>query len=123
MHSDVADKLWQLANVITGFSAVQAVAYTYALGQGDFARRVAQGRIAWVVLVVAVFVNALLAVGIWWCHVQSMKFPPDEKYSDTQLTAFRKLSTQVTVGRLIVVAICTILPVSWAFLLRLRFAT
>lgn len=123
MHSDVADKLWQLANVMTGFSAVQAVAYTYALGQGDFARRVSQGRMAWVILVVAVFVNAMLAAGIWWCHKQALKFPPDEKYSPEQLSAFQRLSRQVTVGRLIVVAICTILPISWAFLLRLRFAT
>lgn len=123
MSSDIADKLWQLANVMAGFSAVQAVAYTYALGQGDFARRVSQGRIAWVILVVAVFVNALLAAGIWWCHVQSLKFPPDERYSKEQFAAFQRLSRSVTIGRLIVVAICTVLPISWAFLLRVRFGT
>lgn len=122
MHSNVSDKLWQLANVMTGFSAVQAVAYTYALGQGDFARRVSQGRIAWVILIVAVFVNAMLASGIWWCHVQAMKFPPDEKCSREQLGAFQRLSRQVTIGRLIVLSVCTVLPISWAFLLRLRFA-
>ncbi len=123
MSSDIADKLWQLANVMAGFSAVQAVAYTYALGQGDFARRVSHGRIAWVILVVAIFINAILAAGIWWCHVQAVKFPPDERYSKDQLAAFHRLSRSVTIGRLIIVAICTILPISWAFLLRIRFGT
>ena len=121
MPSDLADKLWHIANVLTGFTAIEAVAYTYALGQGEFARRVVQGHLPWVILFVAVGVNGLLSFAIWWCHHQAIQLPPDPGYAGERLDQFRRVSRSVTIGRLSVVAICTVLPASWAFLLRLRF--
>jgi hypothetical protein len=63
----MALKLWDLANLITGFAVAQILATTFALAGGKL-RTILQGPAAhWTAFVVMILVTGLYLTAIVWC--------------------------------------------------------
>jgi len=69
MESKLAEKLWDCANLITGFSIAQAIAYLYFLGKNDETQSIT-GLIILGVLFLIIFFHILYMVAVLWCHAR-----------------------------------------------------
>jgi hypothetical protein len=64
---DMAEKLWDLANVITGFSVLQSLAMIFALGKGDLKDSLRSGKEHWVAFGISFVSGVLYVLAICWC--------------------------------------------------------
>jgi len=89
MESKLSEKLWDLANLITGFAIAQAIAYLYSLGKNDGAQSIA-GLIILVVLVLIIFFHILYMWAVLWCHTRVHDLETKAKFeSKTETKDFR----------------------------------
>jgi hypothetical protein len=99
----MADKLWDLANFITGFAIAQNLATTFAMAKGEF-RNSLKGSAAHIVAFVSTIVFTILYFyAIWWCESQAINKPEVKSIEDMV-----SLWKHVTVGRLVAVALFTV---------------
>ena len=99
----MADKLWDLANLITGFAIAQNLATTFAMAKGEF-RNSLKGTAAHIVAFVSTIVFTILYFcAIWWCRSQALD-KPEVKYIEDMVSLWK----HVTVGRVLAVALFTL---------------
>lgn len=114
----MAEKLWSLSNTLTGFNMAQALAYIYALGQGNFALKISAGPIPYFILIAGLIVNAFWIGAIWWCHYAAINYPADKDTSKERVDAFKRISLVATLFRTFIIFVFTVLSVSWAFMFK-----
>jgi len=64
---EMAEKLWDLANVITGFSVLQSLAMIFALGKGDFNDSLRSRSDHLLAFGTSLFFGVLYVLAIYWC--------------------------------------------------------
>jgi len=97
MWSEIPKKLWDLANVITGFSVAQAIAFLYASIKVDLNCRIHD---AWIPIALAIFVFHLCyGLSVFWCHKKIVTFEGEHRES------FEEISSKVCTGQLVVIAV------------------
>lgn len=115
MPSDLAEKLWNLANVLTGFNIAQAMAYVYAIGNPTFAKTISKDNVPWIIFVIGVCLNLLWIFAVWWCHYAAVRCPPDKGKSEDTIKAFKRISFHVTIGRIVLIVAFSAMSLTWAF--------
>jgi hypothetical protein len=77
---NMAEKLWDLANLITGFAVVQILATTFAMAKDEL-RTSLKGRAAhWTAFTVAMVFTAFYVTAIMWCGLKGSSLD-DQKHS------------------------------------------
>ena len=98
MKLEMAGQLWDLANIIVGFVAVQTIAFTFASAQNEFAEKL---RLPWVrkVIGIAVFAFTALYVSVlYWCYSEAKSLLPEDTW-----ISISHVWIGATVGRIVAV--------------------
>ena len=69
----MAEKLWDLANAVSGFAALQNLAFTFGLAKGDFKIAIQGVAPHWTAGILTVIFAALYSCGVYWCKRQSQR--------------------------------------------------
>jgi len=74
--TDVAEKLWDIANLITGFAVAQVLATTFALAKGEI--KALKGPMAhWLALGSTLLFASMYLTAIIWCGYKTIDIEPD----------------------------------------------
>jgi hypothetical protein len=102
---DMVMELWSLANIITGFSIAQSLAFAFALGR-DLAKLQSQTTIVKIVLTVSCVVFGIIySFAVFRCH----------RLATSVDTAHEAIWLEVTYGRVICIWLFTTVPVFGLF--------
>jgi hypothetical protein len=71
---EIVSMLWTLANVVSGFAAVQAIAFGYMTLQPGWALKIKVPGALWIVTLMILTGVVLECWAVWWCHSTSIKF-------------------------------------------------
>lgn len=86
MRATIATKLWDLANLITGFSVAQSLGYMYAMNEAHLLPHIQSMRVP-IGIVIVVF-SGLYVTAIVWCHRAFTKLQDSKSQNDlTGVTA------------------------------------
>lgn len=96
---DIPEKLWGIANMVTGFAIAQAVVYMFALGNVDFIQAVSYGIVPILVVMAMILVNGTLIAVVWWCHRMSADWITANEGDSLKNDRFERISRLVTIGR------------------------
>jgi hypothetical protein len=96
---NMPEKLWDLANLITGFGVLQSLAMTFALTKSDEFKLLSGAAAHWCTLGGTVFFTALYIGAIIWCNNIGA---PLDRANDLHIWNF------TTIGRVTIVALFTI---------------
>jgi hypothetical protein len=92
---NLAEKLWDMANLITGFAAAQTLATTFAVAKGDL--KVLRGTLGHGIAFSGTFIfTAFYVVAIMWCGSEGSSLSHDEQ---------RAVWCHATEGRLLAVVL------------------
>jgi hypothetical protein len=109
--NDMAENLWELANIISGFAVIQSIATAFALAKGDF-RFSLRTKTEHVIGIASASVFAIFYAGtVAWCWYRATSIDTDS--NDQSLWAI------VTIGRIGAILLFTV-PVIFAFLGHLK---
>ncbi len=87
---NVAEKLWDLANLTTGFAVAQSIATAFALAKGEFRFALRTKFDHWFGFIATFIFNVLYTVAIVWCRSRAL---------DVQAGLDKSVWTTVTWGR------------------------
>jgi hypothetical protein len=96
-NTKMSEKLWDLANLVTGFAVAQGLAMIFALVRGEFRRALEDAQGHWVVFGATIVFTGLYIWAIIWCQRAA------QPQSDAQ-----KIWTPVTCGRVAIVTLVTV---------------
>lgn len=75
----LSEKLWDLANIITGFSILQAIAISIAIGKIEIKQL--QGSAAgWSTFFLTLICSTAYVVGVWACHRMAVSLDSSQKH-------------------------------------------
>jgi|APHig6443718053_1056840.scaffolds.fasta_scaffold327564_1 hypothetical protein len=114
-NETLSKDLWQTSNVLTGFSAVQTIAFSYACTKPEFREII---NTFWCKLIIASsisFVTIFQSYAVWWCAIQilalySIKNTNNEnvaKYND--IKKLQMIVKHAAIGRIIIIALLLII--------------
>jgi hypothetical protein len=75
MSDSYADKLWLVANVVTGFAAVQGLSLMYAWGDPKYDRHTTRRPVQWTALGLVTASAVLYCVAVWRCDRLASALP------------------------------------------------
>ena len=102
----VAEKLWDLANLVTGFAVAQSIATTFTMAKGEL-RGSLKGSVAhWVAFGSIVLFTSFYLCAIVWCYKAGS--PPELAPSSSKLAPSSSIWFTVTVGRVVAVLLFTL---------------
>lgn len=99
-------KLWDLANVITGFVAAQAMVWAFAFKSKDFVDKIYEnGTVTVIACLVIILAHLIFAFGAYWCYKRSIKLNRilNKKAEKEDLVIFEKTWKTSNTGRLITI--------------------
>ena len=72
---NIPDKLWAVANLLTGFASAHAMAYLIACANPVFRQNLRRSNSTKFYILVGIVLANLFYLGvIWWCHKRSVEF-------------------------------------------------
>jgi hypothetical protein len=74
----MVESLWAVANGITAFAVLQALAFLYALAKRDFVDAIANRTAVVLVVTATVFATLVYCLGVWKCWDLAMALVPDQ---------------------------------------------
>jgi len=103
---DMPEKLWDLANLVTGFAVVQSLALIYGLVKDEF--KLLKSRAAhWSAVLGTVFFSTVYVLIVWYCgrSARSLSISVDERHIWRRVNCGR-------VGTIVVFTIITVGTIS-----------
>ena len=105
--SDFTEKLWNIANLLTGFAVVQTMSFVYACSKPEFADLINRPLVKITIAVHLVVVTLFECYGVWWCGRKVIELfmdnqPPGDG-DNTKVCVRKKILRHVTLGRILVI--------------------
>lgn len=103
---DMVKELWSLANIVTGFSVAQSIAFSFALSKKDLIDlQIETIKVKIVLTIIIIIFAAIYSYGVFRCYQLAMSI---DRTSD-------RIWLQVTYGRLASIWLFTLVPVFGLF--------
>jgi len=104
---DLSKDLWQVANILTGFAVVQAIAFIYACAKQDFAMLINTFPVKMTIAIHIIIVTVAECYAVWWCADKAVALLANgrqtEDTEDINRNMINSITKRVAWGRIVII--------------------